>query len=74
MSHYVGPDHCNDCRAIDRLQSDGITTPIELVLRYFPSATRDEADHILWNETAFPFNGVIALEEQLKALASRPKP
>lgn len=28
---------------------------IDIVRQYFPDATEDDADYILWNQTCFPF-------------------
>lgn len=45
-------------------------TWIELVKKYFPNASDEEADFILWEKTAFPMGGLKVVEEQLKALRS----
>ena len=40
-------------------------TYLELVRQFFPDADDDEADNILWNETAFPACGVDHMRLQL---------
>ncbi|MEK6280290.1 MAG: hypothetical protein AABN95_08025 [Acidobacteriota bacterium] len=40
-------------------------TPIELVREMFPDATEDEADFILWERTAFPFNDIEGTRAQI---------
>ena len=44
-------------------------TSIELVKEYFPKATKDLADFILWEKTAFPFGDETYLRKQLQTLA-----
>jgi len=38
---------------------------LELVRKYFPDATDDEADYILWEFTAFPFAPAEHIEKQI---------
>jgi len=45
-------------------------TWIGLVKKYFPNASDEEADFILWEKTSFPMGGLKEVEEQLKALSS----
>lgn len=40
-------------------------TILDLVREYFPDASEDEADFILWERTAFPMNSVDGLRTQL---------
>lgn len=40
-------------------------TWIELVKKYFPDVSGDEADTILWEFTAFPFADKETIEQQL---------
>ena len=44
-------------------------TWIELVKKYFPNISDEEADFILWEKTAFPMGGLEMVEEQLKELS-----
>jgi hypothetical protein len=44
-------------------------TYIDLVQMILPGLTDKEADYVLWNETAFPFNGVYAVRRQLEDVA-----
>lgn len=44
-------------------------TYLELVRRYFPDATEQEADFLLWEKTCFPVCGSEEVEEQLCELA-----
>lgn len=44
-------------------------TWIELVKKYFPNVSDEEADFILWEKTAFPMGGLKVVEEQLKELS-----
>ena len=51
-------------------------TGIELAREYFPSATDDEADALMWTCTCFPFLGgddaaIVRYREQLKDYAMR---
>lgn len=41
-------------------------TWLDLVRKYFPDATDEEADYILWEHTAFPFAGIEYIEMQIK--------
>jgi hypothetical protein len=41
-------------------------TWLDLVRKYFPDATDEEADYILWGQTAFPFAGGKHIEMQIK--------
>lgn len=41
-------------------------TWIDLVRKYFPNATDEEADFILWEKTCFPFGNVSQVEKQIK--------
>ena len=41
-------------------------TWLDLVRKYFPDATDQEADYILWEQTAFPFAGNEYIEMQIK--------
>lgn len=43
----------------------------DLVRQYWPSATDEEVDSILWNCTCFPFGSVDKIRDQLSALAER---
>lgn len=43
-------------------------TGTELIAEYFPGVTDDEADYILWNQTAFPFGNLNYIREQLARL------
>lgn len=38
----------------------------DLVRKYFPNASDEECDFILWNRTAFPFASVDIIEKQIK--------
>lgn len=42
---------------------------LEFAQYIIPGLTDKEADYILWNETAFPFNDVWALRRQLEDVA-----
>ena len=44
-------------------------TYIDFVQMILPGVSDKEADYILWNETAFPFNGVYDLRRQLEDVA-----
>jgi len=44
-------------------------TPIEFTQMILPGLSDTEADYILWNETAFPFNGFYAMRRQLEDVA-----
>ena len=50
-------------------------TPIELVKEYFPEATDDEADSILWSRTGFPsfFREDGSVEDNLRKQLSKYK-
>lgn len=41
---------------------------LDLVRKYFPGISDEEADFILWERTAYPMAGVETVEEQLKEL------
>jgi len=43
----------------------------DLVCQYWPSASDEEADSILWNCSCFPFCGLGKVKEQLSELAKR---
>ena len=43
-------------------------TWIDLVRKYFPNASEEECDFILWNRTAFPMASAEAVEKQIKEL------
>lgn len=38
----------------------------DLVNKYFPNATSNECESILWSETSFPIGSVSCIEKQLK--------
>ena len=40
-------------------------TWLDLVREYFPDATDEEGDYILWEHTAFPFASVKHIEMQI---------
>lgn len=42
----------------------------ELVRVYLPRVSDRDADYILWNMTAFPFNGLEGVKQQLAELAA----
>lgn len=44
-------------------------TWLELVKKYFPDVSDEEADFILWEKTAFPVGGLEVVEKQLKELS-----
>src|SRR5687767_6425333 len=48
--------------------------PMELVQYFFPRIGADEADFIIWNATAYPFNGAEGLRDQLAELAAEVRP
>jgi len=41
-------------------------TLLELVRLYFPDASEDKCDFIIWEKTAYPFASWITLERQLE--------
>ena len=43
----------------------------DLVRSYFPEASDDECDYILFNETAFPMGGLETVVKQLEELKER---
>jgi hypothetical protein len=44
-------------------------TWIELVKEYFPNISDEEADFILWEQTAFPMGGFDVVRQQLQELS-----
>jgi hypothetical protein len=54
-------------------QKETDLTWIDLVRKYFPDATVEQADFLLWEKTCFPVGSVQAVEEHLReaALQSR---
>ena len=42
-------------------------TWLDLVREYFPTATDEQADQILWEHTGFPMDRIEAIREQLEA-------
>ena len=38
----------------------------ELVRKYFPNASDEECDFILWNKTAFPMGRIETVEQQIQ--------
>lgn len=65
---------CEECARRRELQGEGVSTWYDLVRKYIPSASDDECDHILWEETAFPCAGLVHVEKQIAELASKVKP
>lgn len=53
------------------MKLDKDITWIQLVQHYLPGVSDDLAGYILWNETAFPFNGLSGVRRQLRALAKK---
>ena len=47
-----------------------IMTWKDLVRKYFPNASDEECDFILWERTAFPLAGAKTVEEQIKELTN----
>jgi hypothetical protein len=42
---------------------------IDIVRKYIPDVTEQEADFILWEKTAFPVAGLETVEQQIKEFA-----
>lgn len=47
-----------------------IMTWWDLVRKYFPEATDEECEYILWEKTAYPMGNVNTVEQHIKELAN----